>query len=174
MKVETHLDAERFKSFSILPNHMLLCHGTRVENVLGILRRGLTIAPPEAPSSGQLFGKGIYFADLPEKSAHYCSYDSLGHGILLLCEVALGDRCLLYTPSPIFILPRGKHSIFGRGKRGTLGSSYLHTDDGMMIPTAEKPIDNCRKLDWNEFVVYNEGQVRIRYIVRIQRAADNS
>lgn len=30
----------------------------------GILSQGLRIAPPEAPVTGYMFGKGVYFADV--------------------------------------------------------------------------------------------------------------
>ena len=45
-------------------NNMLLWHGSRLSNFVGILSQGLRIAPPEAPVSGYLFGKGIYLADM--------------------------------------------------------------------------------------------------------------
>lgn len=38
------------------PN-LLLWHGSRVSNFVGILSQGLRIAPPEAPVSGYMFGK---------------------------------------------------------------------------------------------------------------------
>lgn len=41
-------------------------------NYVGILSEGLKIAPPEAPSTGYMFGKGVYFADVCSKSAAYC------------------------------------------------------------------------------------------------------
>jgi len=68
-----------------------LWHGSRLTNFVGILSQGLRIAPPEAPVSGYMFGKGVYFADMSSKSANYCS-TSVDNptGILLLCEVALG------------------------------------------------------------------------------------
>lgn len=54
--------------------------------------QGLRIAPPEAPVTGYMFGKGIYFADRVSKSANYCmASPSNNTGLLLLCEVALGD-----------------------------------------------------------------------------------
>ena len=34
---------------------------------VGILSKGLLIAPPEAPVTGYMFGKGIYFADVVTK-----------------------------------------------------------------------------------------------------------
>lgn len=34
---------------------------------VGILSKGLLIAPPEAPVTGYMFGKGLYFADMVTK-----------------------------------------------------------------------------------------------------------
>jgi len=34
--------------------------------------QGLRIAPKEAPVTGYMFGKGVYFADMSSKSANYC------------------------------------------------------------------------------------------------------
>ena len=73
-------------------NRRLLWHGSRVTNFAGILGQGLRIAPPEAPVSGYMFGKGIYLADMSSKSANYCNhYQSGGTALLLLCEAELGD-----------------------------------------------------------------------------------
>jgi hypothetical protein len=69
---------------------MLLWHGSRVSNFVGILNQGLRIAPPEAPSSGYNFGKGIYLADMASKSLNYCSPNK-NVGLILLCESALGE-----------------------------------------------------------------------------------
>ena len=53
-------------------NRALLWHGSRLTNWCGILSQGLRIAPPEAPATGYMFGKGVYFADCSSKSANYC------------------------------------------------------------------------------------------------------
>lgn len=51
---------------------------------------GLRIAPPEAPVTGYMFGKGVYFADMFSKSANYCyASKAATTGVLLLCEVVL-------------------------------------------------------------------------------------
>ena len=75
-----------------LNNKQLLWHGSRLTNFVGILSQGLRIAPPEAPVTGYMFGKGVYFADMVTKSANYC-FASRGNdvGLMLLCEVALGE-----------------------------------------------------------------------------------
>jgi poly [ADP-ribose] polymerase len=36
----------------------MLWHGSRLSNFVGILSQGLRIAPPEAPKTGYMFGKG--------------------------------------------------------------------------------------------------------------------
>ena len=64
----------------------------RTTNFAGILSQGLRIAPPEAPVTGYMFGKGIYFADMVSKSANYCcTTRSNNTGLLMLCDVALGE-----------------------------------------------------------------------------------
>jgi poly [ADP-ribose] polymerase len=66
---------------------MLLWHGSRITNFVGILSQGLRIAPPEAPVSGYLFGKGIYLADMIDKSANYCRSYGSDTALVLLIEV---------------------------------------------------------------------------------------
>ena len=77
---------------SKLNNKRLLWHGSRFSNFVGILGQGMRIAPPEAPCSGYLFGKGVYFADLVGKSFPYCRpHMSNGIATFVLCEVACGN-----------------------------------------------------------------------------------
>ena len=81
-------EKERFKDVG---NRRLLWHGSRLSNMVGILSHGLKIAPPEAPVTGYMFGKGVYFADMSSKSANYCFPQvSQTTGFVLLCDVALG------------------------------------------------------------------------------------
>lgn len=91
-------EEKRYKPFRKLKNRKLLWHGSRTTNLAGILSQGLRIAPPEAPVTGYMFGKGIYFADMVSKSANYCcTTPNNNTGVLLLCEVALGDvRVIFY------------------------------------------------------------------------------
>eukprot|EP00644_Phytophthora_capsici_P009388 jgi/Phyca11/107102/e_gw1.13.901.1 len=53
-------DEEKFTDiFQSVNNHKLLWHGSRLSNVIGILSKGLRVAPPEAPNNGYMFGKGV-------------------------------------------------------------------------------------------------------------------
>lgn len=85
---------------STIGNNTLLFHGSKIFNYIGIFSNGLKIAPPEAPATGYMFGKGVYFADMFSKSYSYCDFfdtvDENGknskHMYMLLCEVALGKE----------------------------------------------------------------------------------
>merc|ERR1712159_163902 len=80
-------------------NSMLLRHGTKKSNVLGIMQTGFRIAPPEAYRSGNLLGDGIYFADRFGKAAEYSDISNWGYNYkqkekyayIFLCEVMLGN-----------------------------------------------------------------------------------
>ncbi|KAM3821726.1 poly [ADP-ribose] polymerase 2 isoform 2-T3 [Vipera latastei] len=101
-----------------LSNRMLLWHGSRLGNWAGILSQGLRVAPPEAPITGYMFGKGIYFADMSSKSANYCfATREKDVGLLLLSEVALGECNELLEADPeAEQLPVSKHSTKGLGR----------------------------------------------------------
>lgn len=103
--VRRHGEDLRYKPFKKLHNRMLLWHGSRLTNFAGILSQGLRIAPPEAPVTGYMFGKGIYFADMVSKSANYCCTSTNNPvGLLLLNEVALGNvRIFLWIGLNFFI-----------------------------------------------------------------------
>ncbi|KAK7475539.1 hypothetical protein BaRGS_00033228, partial [Batillaria attramentaria] len=82
--VQKHGEKENFQDYG---NRMLLWHGSRLTNWAGILGQGLRIAPPEAPVTGYMFGKGVYFADMSSKSANYCFASRQKNvGLLLLCD----------------------------------------------------------------------------------------
>uniref|UniRef100_A0A3Q2CG68 Poly [ADP-ribose] polymerase n=1 Tax=Cyprinodon variegatus TaxID=28743 RepID=A0A3Q2CG68_CYPVA len=159
---------------SHLHNKTLLWHGSRLTNWVGILSKGLRVAPPEAPTTGYMFGKGIYFADMSSKSANYCHASQSNHvGFLLLCEVALGDcNELLDADYEGHNLPPGKHSTKGLGQTGPDPRNAV-TLNGMTVPMGpgvKTKVSNPGgySLLYNEFIVYNPAQTRMRYLLRIQ------
>ncbi|PPS00040.1 hypothetical protein GOBAR_AA20633 [Gossypium barbadense] len=169
-KVTRDGESERFKKFSGTKNRMLLWHGSRLTNWTGILSQGLRIAPPEAPATGYMFGKGVYFADMFSKSANYCYTNSaFTTGVLLLCEVALGDMAeLLQAKSDADKLPDGKLSTKGVGATAPDPSEAQSLDDGVVVPLG-KPKEQNRKgaLLYNEYIVYNVDQIRMRYLIQV-------
>ncbi|KAM0364324.1 hypothetical protein ACHAO7_009405 [Fusarium culmorum] len=123
------LDASKANS-----DRRLLWHGSRVTNYAGILRQGLRIAPPEAPKTGYMFGKGIYLADMSSKSAGYCYHEEYGgDALLLLCEAELGDPFLELTDADSNAAEnakrRGMCSTKGVGRTGPgrwIDASIIH------------------------------------------------
>ncbi|KAM4881465.1 poly [ADP-ribose] polymerase 2 isoform 2-T2 [Thomomys bottae] len=171
-EVEKEGEKEAFRED--LPNRMLLWHGSRLSNWVGILSHGLRIAPPEAPITGYMFGKGIYFADMSSKSANYCFASRLNNtGLLLLSEVALGQCNELLNADPKAEgLLQGKHSTKGLGKMAPSPAHFV-TMNGSTVPLG--PAGNTGilnpegyTLNYNEFIVYNPNQVRMRYLLKVQ------
>uniref|UniRef100_A0A2D4HRX0 Poly [ADP-ribose] polymerase n=2 Tax=Micrurus lemniscatus lemniscatus TaxID=129467 RepID=A0A2D4HRX0_MICLE len=155
-----------------LPNRMLLWHGSRLGNWAGILSQGLRVAPPEAPVTGYMFGKGIYFADMSSKSANYCfATREKDIGFLLLSEVALGECNELLEANPeAEKLLISKHSTKGLGKFTPAGCVSLHGATVPVGPAKETGIANSHgyTLNYNEFVVYDPRQVRMKYLLKVR------
>nr|XP_028956261.1 poly [ADP-ribose] polymerase 2-like isoform X6 [Malus domestica] len=161
-------EVERFRKFSSTKNRMLLWHGSRLTNWVGILSQGLLITPPEAPVTGHMFGKGVYFADMFSKSAKYCH--GCTSGVLLLCEVALGDMAELLTAKyDADKLPVGKLSTKGVGGTEPDFSEAQLLDDGVVVPLGKQKENTSHEgsLRYNEYIVYNVEQIRMRYVVQV-------
>ncbi|XP_060519943.1 poly [ADP-ribose] polymerase [Cylas formicarius] len=163
-------EEKRYKPFRKLPNRKLLWHGSRTQNFAGIISQGLRIAPPEAPVTGYMFGKGIYFADMVSKSANYCCTNpSSPTGLLLVCEVALGNVHERQHADYVVQLPKGKHSVKGVGRTHP-DPSYVKEIEKVEVPLG-KPVPNPgteeNSLLYNEYIVYDIAQVRIRYLARV-------
>ncbi|KAF4120713.1 hypothetical protein GMORB2_2717 [Geosmithia morbida] len=159
----------------------LLWHGSRCTNFAGILSQGLRIAPPEAPVSGYMFGKGIYLADMSSKSAGYCSSSiSDGHALLLLCEAELGDPMheLIHSSYSAGEDAKklGKVSTWGMGRTGpSKWTDACIVNDGLKgikMPDPDTPpstiCENDRVLYYNEYICYDVAQVKIRYLFRVK------
>lgn len=158
-------EVRRFRLFEETANRKLLWHGTRLTNFIGILTNGLKIAPPAASMSGSRFGRGIYFSDCITKSAGYCRVSGENTtGLLLLCEVALGrSQESLGRSLP---LQSGYDSLQGLGHYYPLPNHVRA--DGLIVPNGNlvQSGHNTAPL-FNEFVVYDESRVKIRYVVKL-------
>ncbi|KAM3397453.1 hypothetical protein P3S68_000965 [Capsicum galapagoense] len=164
-------ETERFQKFSDTSNRMLLWHGSRLTNWAGILSQGLRIAPPEAPSTGYMFGKGVYFADMFSKSANYCYATSAArNGVLLLCEVALGDMNeLLSADYNADKLPPGKLSTKGVGATAPDFAKSQVLEDGVVVPLGKPKAQRKQgSLLYNEYIVYDVEQIRMRYVIQVE------
>ncbi len=138
-------ERERFERVGqAVGNIRRLFHGTRSSNMVGILSRGLLIAPQSAPVSGYMFGKGIYFADQSSKSALYSLRDGARgtqRAYLFLADVALGRVHQERTPKYREAAPDGCDSV-----QGCKGAYLVH----------------------NEFIIYRATQCTLRFIAEIE------
>ncbi|GAV61586.1 BRCT domain-containing protein/PARP domain-containing protein/zf-PARP domain-containing protein/PARP_reg domain-containing protein/WGR domain-containing protein/PADR1 domain-containing protein [Cephalotus follicularis] len=154
-----------------LNNKMLLWHGSRLTNFVGILSQGLRIAPPEVPATGYMFGKGIYFADLVSKSAQYCYTDKDSPvGLMLLNEVALGEVYELKGAKYMEKPPKGKHSTKGLGKNVPQESEYVKWRNDVVVPCGKPVSSNVKdsELMYNEYIVYNTAQVKMQFLLKVR------
>uniref|UniRef100_A0A1I8IJ16 Poly [ADP-ribose] polymerase n=1 Tax=Macrostomum lignano TaxID=282301 RepID=A0A1I8IJ16_9PLAT len=162
-KVRREGEEERFKPFKKLPNRKLLWHGSRRTNWAGILSQGLRIAPPEAPATGYMFGKGVYFADMVTKSANYCATTrSEPRAIMLLSEVSLGN-----------MYERTRAEFSTKGVGATMPDptqTVLDSWTGAEIPLGKpKPAGQAGlSLLYNEYIVYDVSQVCQRYLFQME------
>ena len=125
-------------------NIMELWHGTRVENVLSILKGGLIIPKSSAGHvTGRMFSDGLYFSDQSTKSLNY-SQGYWGHGskdnncFMFIADVAMGKYYIPNGPSQN--LPkRGYDSTFAKA--------------------------NVSGVRNNEMIVYNLYQANLKYLV---------
>ncbi|XP_028392004.1 poly [ADP-ribose] polymerase 2-like [Dendronephthya gigantea] len=154
-------------------NRKLLWHGSRLTNWVGILTQGLRIAPPEAPVTGYMFGKGVYFADMCSKSANYCYTNRRQNtGLLVLSEVSLGKtNDLLSADYDAAKLPKGCQSVKGCGSTAPDPKDDFEMDDGTVVPLGEGIETNVNNpngytLNYNEFIVYDTKQIKLRYLVK--------
>uniref|UniRef100_A0A4W3HYA8 Poly [ADP-ribose] polymerase n=1 Tax=Callorhinchus milii TaxID=7868 RepID=A0A4W3HYA8_CALMI len=168
-KVRRDGEGQRFKPFSDFHNRQLLWHGSRATNYAGILSQGLRIAPPEAPVTGYMFGKGVYFADMVSKSANYCHTSQADPvGLILLAEVALGNMYELKRANHITKLPKGKHSVKGVGKTAPDPNASIKLD-GIEVPLGkgvQTPATDSSLL-YNEYIVYDVAQINMKYLLKL-------
>jgi len=157
-KVANNSTQNKYNNFTGDAKHKrseLFWHGSRNENWWSIINGGLVLRPTNAVISGKMFGYGLYFADKCRKSIGYTSVrgsywasGSSSTGLLALFEVHLGNPLHIQRhQSWCYDLTEQKLK-----QRGSYDSLF-----------AEGGIDLMN----NEYIVYNENQVTVKYIVEI-------
>ena len=165
-ELNRHGESDKYED---LGNKKLLWHGSRITNFVGILSQGLRIAPPEAPSSGYLYGKGVYFADMAKKSSYYC-YPVNKIALILLGEVSLGEED--ERTNIDFSLPetlkKKANSVHALGRLEASDGEYI--DEDVYVPNGEVIFNEKNKCcnDYAEYIVYNVKQIKLRYLLKIR------
>lgn len=156
-------------------NKKLLWHGTQAQNIPSILENGLQIDNSQCDKSHLCFGNGIYFTDMCAKAQDYCfgpKDDEAKEGILLLCNVALGKQT--EYDEPIYMDSHESDttyydSVMGKGNY-TMRPTTPFKINGAV---AKFGLIDYRNLgngafDFNEFVVYDQNQVSLEYLIRFK------
>ncbi|KAL7675494.1 hypothetical protein ACOME3_001761 [Neoechinorhynchus agilis] len=174
---EVERESEQTKFRDLGKNKFLLYHGSRLMNWAGIVSQGLRIAPPEAPVTGYMFGKGVYFADCSSKSSNYCcTSPSSDVGILLLAEVSLGEMYDQTNAQYDFPkkLPTDRQSVRALGKiipdesKTVITPSGTKMHFGPLIERQNKSTGQKLVLQYNEFIVYDVSQIKMKYMLKVK------
>ncbi len=162
-------EADRFAPFLGDANKKCLWHGTNIAVVAAILSSGLRIMP----HSGGRVGRGIYLASECGKSQMYTSPSySRNIGCMFLAEAALGKEFDLLHDDPSLVkAPSGFDSVVARGHQTPAKFEEISSDgNGTLLPTGQpKPMwqYSGSSFSQDEYLVYREEQVRLRYIITV-------
>lgn len=132
-----------------MPNQMELWHGTKVANLLSILKSGL-LMPKYSPGAvtGYMFGQGLYFSNQSSKSLNYCDggywNNSQGNGnkiYMFVVDIAMGN----------YLVPKGSTSQ-------NPPSGY----DSYWAQPGKSGIMN------DEMIVFKNEQIKLKYLLEIE------
>jgi ankyrin repeat protein/predicted DNA-binding WGR domain protein len=184
--IERKGEEEEFNKWTDRKKVKLLWHGTRTENVMGILFQGLKIAPVDASRTGSRLGDGIYFTDSFKYASQFCSdfssFSSNQSSFVFLGEIVLGKMQKVYGANEIKPITKELMSIKGIGKMTPNKNQRIYLSNGTVVP-AGKPIMKYEKppnseshwfqFEQNEYVILNKGQVKLRYLVEFDNQGDS-
>lgn len=140
-------------------NTFRLFHGTNYIAGEAIVNGGFKL-----PFHGGMFGKGIYFADCPQKSLQYSNH-IIGRGkLLLLCRVELGQPKFMKTADNLEEGFRTDHASnwFVPAMSGILRPSNAY--DSVVAVTR----NHGGAVRVPEYIIYNPRQATVEYILEVE------
>lgn len=157
-------------------DNMLLWHGTSRKNLISILRNNLKL--PVQATHGHMFGPGIYFADRMSKSANYT--DPSGPNVFLLCQVALGRKWRVFEAEHFDYAPDYFDTLKAVGMyipdiegQEMLGE-YCKIPCGRTVTHPDPDVWSSTSLQYNEYIVFDQDRIRIKFIVHCERTNPNA
>jgi poly [ADP-ribose] polymerase len=139
-------------------NRYLFFHGTKVENVIGILSQGLKIAPVQAINTGKSYGNGIYLSDSFSCSLGYCY-----HRINMVNNKLNFDEKIFMFLAEVAVGNVGMNADTNIVRMTMNFDDYYTLDDGCRI------FKNLNKINYGFgiIVAHEETNVRIKYLIEI-------
>jgi len=153
----------------------LLFHGSGLDNWLSILKKGLVLNPEKegAKITGKMFGNGVYFANIPSKSAQYC-LDKSKHNekiCMLVARVDTGREYKTLKADPLIkkkdIDKYGYNSIKGIGQMMPFNEKEFNGDiiySGKIIKSNYNSV-----LKYDEYIVYDTRQIEFKYLLLLNK-----
>ena len=136
----------------------MLFHGSRNENWWFITQQGLKLRPATAVITGKMFGHGTYFADKSQKSLGYSSLNgsyfargSSRTGLLALYDVHNGKEWDIFEGGKRH---NNEHSQLTHAKVSAKGFDSVFAKGGYDLRN-------------NEFIVYDENQSNIKFLLEV-------
>lgn len=169
-KVDRGGEGKRFNDFG-LSNHALLWHGSHIGCISAILSTGLRIMP----HSGGRVGRGIYLASENGKSQQYTRPACRNRvGCMFLAQTALGKVCEIEDDAPSLVeAPKGFNSVLACGQQSPSSFKKVMIDGVEVTVPVSKPVAQPHRsrscFSQDEYLVYREGQVRLRYIITVKK-----
>ena len=149
-------------------NRYIFFHGTKVENVIGILSQGIKIAPVQAIYTGASYGVGIYLSDSFSVSLGYCTSNANNFNMnrftnkrfMFMAEVAVGKV--------------GYNDDTNISGMGMSFNDYYTTNEGYRIFKTHNnsyygvgPNNLNYGIGGGVIVAHEETNVRIKYLIEI-------
>lgn len=130
-----------------LSNQMELFHGTKVANILSILKSGL-LMPKYSPGSvtGYMFGQGLYFSDQSTKSLNYCDG-------MYWNNSAKQDRIYMFIAD----IAMGNYQVPRSSTSRKPDKGY----DSYWAQPGKSGIQN------NEMIIFENNQIKLKYLLEI-------
>jgi len=159
-KVINNKTQERYDKFIAnekIKDQRLLFHGSRSENIWGIINSGLLLRPSNIIINGKMFGFGCYFAPKAKKSLGYTSLSgsrwsngNSNSGFMALFNVAYGIPYNVYSFDSKFY-----NLNYENLQKMCPGANSLHAHAGSMLYN-------------DEIIVYKEEQMTIKYLIELR------
>lgn len=156
---------------------IMLFHGTKIENVLGILTSGMKIKPFESSSNGSLFGNGVYFSDNFNKAYAYTSNYGSDKKYAFICEVNLGNVNIIKNQSEYDSFLKKKtnsgksyDSLYIQGSEIPDYTQSFYLANGCEVPYGSLVKTNSKERKirkFSEYVVFNEALISLKYMIEI-------
>lgn len=134
---------------------MLLFHGSRAENWMGIIKSGLLLRP-NAVTTGKLFNNGIYFANDADKSLGYVSGGRWNNG-------SANDNWIA-----VYEVHVGKQAKYTDLPNRNVDLAIWVPQNGYDSYYADKNIEKRYNLRKDEFIIYDENKCTIKYLIHIK------